>query len=96
MAYIKPEAAFGIDWTIAMVFVVIIGGIGTIEGPIVGAVVYVFLTQYLYSFPGFSNLILGVIAIILIIVAPKGIMGYLNERHNLNAFPIRRLKQRDR
>ncbi|NLP30661.1 MAG: branched-chain amino acid ABC transporter permease [Clostridiales bacterium] len=89
-AYIVPSSAFTIDWTIACVFIVIIGGIGTIEGPIVGAVIYVFLRQILYGFPGISNIILGIIAIIIIIVAPKGIMGYLNNKFNLDIFSIRR------
>lgn len=90
IAYIKPEAAFSIDWTISMVFVVIIGGIGTMEGPIVGAVIFVLLRQYLYSFPGFSMLILGAVAILLMILAPKGIMGYLNERFSLDLLSVRR------
>lgn len=89
-AYIKPGSAFSIEWTIAMTFMVIIGGIGTIEGPIVGALIYVLLRQYLYEFPGWSNLILGAIAIVIIIVAPKGIMGYLNERFGWDLFSIRR------
>lgn len=89
-AYIVPASAFSIDWTIAMVFMVIIGGSGTIEGPIVGAIVYIILRQYLYEFPGYSNIILGVIAIVIIIVAPKGIMGYLNHKFNLDIFSIRR------
>lgn len=96
LAYIKPEAAFGMDWTVSMVFVVIIGGIGTMEGPIIGAIIYVLLRQYLYSFPGFSMLILGIVAIIIIIVAPKGIMGYLNERFNLNLLSIRRRMRPER
>ena len=93
-AYIVPSSAFTIDWTIAMVFMVIIGGAGTIEGPIVGAVVYIILRQYLYEFPGISNIILGVIAIVLIIIAPKGIMGYINNKFNLDIFSIhRRIKK---
>lgn len=89
-AYIIPSSAFSIDWTIAMVFMVIIGGSGTIEGPIIGAIVYIVLRQYLYNFPGISNVILGVIAIIIIIIAPKGIMGFINKKFNLDLFSIRR------
>lgn len=89
-AYIVPSAAFGIDWTIAMVFIVIIGGSATIEGPIVGAVIYVILRQVLYSLPGISNIFLGIIAIIIILIAPKGIMGYINEKFGVDLFRIRR------
>jgi branched-chain amino acid transport system permease protein len=55
-------------------------GIGTIEGPIVGSIVYVLLQQWLSEYPSVSLLILGVIAIVVILVAPKGIMGTIQER----------------
>lgn len=90
LAYIKPPSAFSIEWTVSMVFIVIIGGIGTIEGPIIGTIIYIILRQYLYNFPGISNIILGAIAIIIIIAAPKGIMGYLHDRLGWDFFTVRR------
>ena len=90
LAYVKPVAAFGIDWTVCMVFIVIIGGIGTIEGPIIGAIIYVILRQYLYNFPGVSMIILGAFAVIIILVAPKGIMGILRNKFNAELFSVRR------
>ncbi|MGB9905735.1 MAG: ABC transporter permease subunit, partial [Desulfotomaculales bacterium] len=90
IAYIQPNAAFGINWTIAMVFMVIIGGIGTIEGPVLGALIYVLLNQYLYNFPGISMIILGAVAIIVILVAPGGIMGTLQERFGFELISVRR------
>lgn len=79
-AYIKPDTGFSVSWTIAMTFIVIIGGMGTIEGPVIGAALYVLLTQLLYGFPGMSMMILGVIAVAVIMAAPKGIMGVLYEK----------------
>ena len=87
---VVPSATFSIEWTVSMVFIVIIGGIGTIEGPIIGAAIYIFLRQYLINYPGYSNIILGAIAIILIIAAPKGIMGYLRDKLGWELIPIRR------
>jgi len=87
---VVPSASFSIEWTVSMVFIVIIGGIGTIEGPIIGAAIYIFLRQYLINYPGYSNIILGAIAIILIIAAPKGIMGYLHDKLGWELIPIRR------
>ena len=87
---VVPSATFSIEWTVSMVFIVIIGGIGTIEGPIIGAAIYIFLRQYLINYPGYSNIILGAIAIILIIAAPKGIMGYLHDKLGWELIPIRR------
>jgi branched-chain amino acid transport system permease protein len=78
--FIKPEAAFSINWTVAVVFIVVIGGIGTVEGPVIGAFVYVALTQILASYPGYSLLVLGVIAILVILFAPEGVMGLLRRR----------------
>jgi branched-chain amino acid transport system permease protein len=75
--FIQPYKAFAIDWTVKLVFIVIIGGIGTIEGPIVGAVIYVLLSQSLAEYFSVSMLILGAIAIAVILLAPKGIMGSL-------------------
>lgn len=89
-AYIKPDTGFSINWTIAMTFMVIIGGIGTMEGPIVGAILYVLLTQYLYNFPGMSMIILGLIAIVVILIAPKGIMGTLYDKTGFEILSPRR------
>ncbi len=90
IAYILPSAAFGMDWTVSMVFIVIIGGIGTVEGPIIGAVVYVLLRQWLYDFPGYSMIILGAIAIAIILIAPKGIMGLIDRLTGFEFFSARR------
>lgn len=85
LAYITPSASISTSWTIAMTFMVIIGGIGTMEGPIVGAIIYVMLTQWLYSFPGISMIILGAIAVIAIMILPNGIIGTI---HNKTGFEI--------
>ena len=89
-AFIQPYAAFSISWTVAAVFLVIIGGIGTVEGPILGAVIYVFLQQYLSAYAGLSMLILGAIALILILAAPRGIIGTLQEKTGFHLFSFRR------
>jgi branched-chain amino acid transport system permease protein len=89
-AFIQPANAFGINWTISMVFMVIIGGIGTIEGPLIGAVIYVLLRQFLYDFPGISMMLLGIIAIIIILLAPQGIMGLVRRKTSIEVFSVRR------
>jgi len=85
LANITPSASISTQWTIAMTFMVIIGGIGTMEGPIIGSVIYVLLTQYLYNFPGSAMIILGAIAVIAIMIMPNGIMGTI---HNKTGFEI--------
>ncbi|MBW1806242.1 MAG: branched-chain amino acid ABC transporter permease [Deltaproteobacteria bacterium] len=88
--FIQPYRCFAIDWTIKLVFIVIIGGIGTIEGPIVGSFIYVFLSQLLAEYISVNMLILGSIAIIVILVAPKGIMGTLQEKLGFEILSPRR------
>jgi branched-chain amino acid transport system permease protein len=88
--FIQPYKAFAIDWTVQLVFIVIIGGIGTIEGPIVGALIYVLLSQWLSEYVSVSLLILGAIAIVVILVAPKGIMGTLQEKLGFEILSPRR------
>jgi len=90
IAFVLPSSAFGIDWAVSMVFIVVIGGIGTIEGPIIGSVIYVFLRQYLFNFPGLSLIILGAIAVLVILLAPKGIMGALHSKFGVELFSVRR------
>jgi branched-chain amino acid transport system permease protein len=77
---IFPSGGFGIDWTVSIVFIVIIGGVGTTAGPIVGSIIYVALSEYLSKYPGYSMVILGAIAIIVILVMPHGIVGTIQRR----------------
>lgn len=88
--FIQPYSAFGIDWTVRLVFITIIGGIGTIEGPIIGSFLYVLLHQWLSEYPSVSLLILGSIAIGVILIAPKGIMGTIQERLGFEILSPRR------
>ena len=88
--FIQPYKAFAIDWTVKLVFMVIIGGIGTIEGPIVGALIYVVLSQFLAEYFSVSMLVLGGIAIVVILLAPKGIMGTLQEKMGFEILSPRR------
>lgn len=89
--FIQPYKAFAMDWTVALVFIVIIGGIGTIEGPIVGTFIYILLNQYLSEYGHISLLLLGGIAIVIILVAPRGIMGTLQEKTGFEILSPRRL-----
>jgi branched-chain amino acid transport system permease protein len=88
--FIQPYKAFAIDWTVKLVFIVIIGGIGTLEGPIVGALIFVLLSQGLAEYFSVSMLILGAIAILVILIAPKGIMGTLQEKLGFEILSPRR------
>jgi branched-chain amino acid transport system permease protein len=90
-ARISPDAAFSLlDWTAYVIFIVIIGGIGTIEGPIIGVVVFYLLQTYLAGFGSWYLLLLGGLGVLTMLFAPKGIWGFVAERWNLQLFPVRR------
>lgn len=85
---VSPDAAFSVnDWTAFVIFIVVIGGIGTIEGPIVGAVVYFLLREFLADLGSLYLLLLGSLAIVIMLLAPKGIWGYAAQRWNVSLFP---------
>ena len=90
---IYPNSGFDISWTVSMVFIVIIGGVGTVSGPIVGAIIYVLLDEFLAHFPGWSNIILGAIAILVILFLPDGIMGTLQKKLHFEIFSQKRFSE---
>jgi branched-chain amino acid transport system permease protein len=85
---VQPEAVFSIQWTAEMAFATIIGGLGTIEGPIIGTVVYMVLQQTLQSFNAWYLIILGLVAIVVALFARRGVWGLVDERLNLRLFPV--------
>jgi branched-chain amino acid transport system permease protein len=86
--FLQPNAAFAVQWTAEMIFVCLIGGIGTIEGPIVGTIVFIALQQWLSSYGTWYLIVLGTIAITVAIWAPRGLWGLISERLNIRLFPV--------
>jgi len=78
---ISPDTAFSVnDWTAFVIFITVIGGIGRIEGPIIGTIIFFALRQ---SFAGLGSLYLlmmGAVAIVVMLWAPKGLWGMIVER----------------
>ncbi len=90
-ARISPDAAFSVlDWTANVLFIVVIGGIGTIEGPIVGVIIFYLLQSQLAGLGSWYLLLLGLIAIAVMRLFPAGLWGSLAGRFDLHLFPIRR------
>ena len=88
---ISPDAAFNLsDWTANVIFIVIIGGIGNIEGPIIGVLVFFLLREFLSDYGTWYMIILGLVAVIMMLKAPQGVWGWAKERFGLELFPIRR------
>ena len=91
---ISPDAAFSVtDWTAYVIFIAVIGGMGTIEGPIIGILVFFALQTLFADFgPGYL-LALGLIGIAVMLFAPRGLWGLFSVRTGVQLFPIRRRLQ---
>ena len=88
---ISPEAGFSInDWTVVVIFMVVIGGIGTIEGPFIGMLVYIVLRELLADYGTYYLILMGAIAIAVMLKAPSGIWGFIVQRYDLQLFPVGR------
>jgi ABC-type branched-subunit amino acid transport system permease subunit len=85
---VQPSAVFSIQWTAEMAFATIIGGLGTIEGPIIGTIVYMVLQQTLASYNAWYLIILGLVAIAVALFARRGLWGLVDERLNIRLFPV--------
>ncbi len=88
---ISPDAAFSVtDWTAYVIFIVVIGGIGTIEGPIIGVLVFFALQSLLADFGSWYLMILGTLGIVIMLFAPRGLWGLISDKTGLQLFPIQR------
>src|SRR5262249_16615932 len=75
---IAPAASFSIiDWTVYIIFIVVIGGVGSFEGPIIGTVVFFLIREYLQDWGGWHFVVLGCVSIGMILIEPRGIWGLL-------------------
>jgi branched-chain amino acid transport system permease protein len=73
--FIHPQSGFGFEWGIALVFISVIGGLGSIMGPIIGSIIYVGLRSILSGYVGLSLLLQGALCIIILTIAPQGVWG---------------------
>jgi len=86
---ISPDAAFSVnDWTAFVIFIVVIGGIGTLEGPIIGTLLFFLLRETLADFGTIYLMVLGLVAIVVMLKAPKGVWGLIREKYDLELFPL--------
>ena len=88
---ISPDAAFSVnDWTAIVIFITVIGGIGTLEGPILGTLVYFALRETLADLGPVYLIALGAAAILIMLKAPRGLWGLIRARTGADLFPLSR------
>ncbi|MBV9445586.1 MAG: branched-chain amino acid ABC transporter permease [Streptosporangiaceae bacterium] len=85
---VQPGAVFSIQWTAEMAFAAIIGGLGTIEGPILGTAVYMVLQQTLQSYNAWYLIVLGLVAMAVVLIARRGLWGLVDDHLHVRLFPV--------
>jgi branched-chain amino acid transport system permease protein len=85
---VQPESIYSVSYSAFMIFIVVIGGIGTIEGPIIGAIVFFVLQQWLSDLGVWYLVIIGVIAIVITLFLPRGLWGLISGNGRIRLFPV--------
>jgi branched-chain amino acid transport system permease protein len=84
----QPKTYFSVQWSAYMIFMVLVGGIGTYEGPILGAILF-FAIETFFGAQGVIYLIgLGATAVLFALLLPKGIWGEIEHRYGVRLLPI--------
>jgi len=91
---VQPGNAFSGEWTVVMTFVVVVGGIGTLEGPLLGTLIYFALRQVLtvvFPLTGTWYLVaMGLVAILTMLFAPEGLWPLLSRRLGISWLRVQR------
>lgn len=92
---VQPGNAFSPEWSVIMTFVVVIGGIGSLEGPILGTLIYFGLRQLLtvvIPLIGTWYLVaMGIVAVLTMLFAPRGLWPVISERWGFEWLRVRHL-----
>jgi branched-chain amino acid transport system permease protein len=88
---VQPREAFSVvQWTAPIIFIVVIGGIGTLEGPIIGAILYYFLRDYFNDQETAYLIGSGVVAMVVALWLQPGLWGKFRKWLGADLFPLRR------
>ena len=85
---VAPDSIFSVQWTAYMIFIVIVGGIGTLEGPILGALIFVLMQQLFANSGVWYLILLGVLAIAAAIWLPSGLWGAVSQWSGVRLFNV--------
>ena len=85
---VAPDSIFSVQYTAYMIFIVVVGGIGTLEGPILGAIIFVVIQQLFADFGVWYLILLGVLAIAVAIWLPRGLWGTFSHWSGVRLFSV--------
>lgn len=94
IGFIGPDSAM-IDKTFEMLMFILVGGLGTVAGPLLGTLLMTFLFELFQDFQAYRFIVLGPIIVALVIFAPRGIVGYLGGYFDKRAAAKRRAAKAD-
>jgi branched-chain amino acid transport system permease protein len=86
---ISPDAGFSINWTAYTIFIVI-GGLGSLEGPLIGTALFFLVREYLSDYGAWYMILLGTLAVGVMLAYPQGLWGMVADRWDLRFFPVQR------
>ena len=88
--FIEPGSVFSVQWSAYMIFMVLVGGLGTFEGPILGAILlFAIQTTFAQAQGGPWYLVaLGTAAALFALLLPRGLWGTIEERFGLRLLPV--------
>jgi len=87
---ISPDAAFTVNWSAFSIFIVLVGGVGTLEGTIVGIVLFYLLNKLFSSYGTWYLVGLGLLAVVVVLKLPHGLWGFVSAKFDLHLFPVQR------
>lgn len=84
----QPRSYFSVQWTAYMIFMTLVGGLGTFEGPVLGAVLF-FVVETVFGAEGVWYLVgLGAAALLFALFVPRGLWGVAEQRFSLRLLPV--------
>ena len=87
---ITPAAGFNPSWANVCIFIVVVGGVGTIEGVLVGALIYFVADRFFAQYGAVYMVVLGLMTLLTTLYARQGIWGLISSRIHVPLFPVGR------
>ena len=84
----QPSSFFSVNWSAFMIFMVLVGGIGTFEGAIIGAVIFFLLENYLGGAGVWYLITVGAVSLGFALLLPRGIWGTVVRRYGVSLLPV--------
>jgi len=85
---VLASAIFSVQWSAKMIFISLIGGVGSIEGPILGTGIFFAIQQSLAQLGAWYLILVGIVGIFVAMFLPRGVWGLISSRFHVQVFPV--------